>query len=255
MILSDIPLRERKAAKTKVELLNTMLKMTVHKPLAEITVKELCREIDISDATFFNYFPKKEDLLLYFIRLWSRQVYYLAEVNCKDKPHLYKIEYILLITSDDKTIGNERIMGEIISLFALNDFIGKITLDTLSDAELLIAFPELPDIINFPIESFDQIFVKYLNMAMLNGELPKNIDMNDALLSLGLVFMGIPLMLGPKMYFQLGGIYSLHLHYLWNRLREQYKLSDDQEEKRESLSKANNRHSDNNAFPSGCTTT
>jgi AcrR family transcriptional regulator len=72
--LKDLSLRERKYAQTKVNLLRTTVAKLNEKRLDEISVRELCDEVFISEATFFNYFPQKSDLLVYYIKLWSLEM-------------------------------------------------------------------------------------------------------------------------------------------------------------------------------------
>src|SRR5215210_4290457 len=69
-----ISLRERKFAKTKLALLRAAVTRLEQKRLSEITVKELCEHVQVSEATFFNYFPRKDDLLHYFTRIWTLEV-------------------------------------------------------------------------------------------------------------------------------------------------------------------------------------
>jgi hypothetical protein len=67
----DFPLRQRKYARTKLALMNAALERLKDKSLEEISVRELCEEAEVSEATFFNYFPSKTDLLVYFVQLWT----------------------------------------------------------------------------------------------------------------------------------------------------------------------------------------
>ena len=57
MSLASIPLRERKRARTRIALVEALLERLVERPLDAIQVAELVEAVDISPATFFNYFP------------------------------------------------------------------------------------------------------------------------------------------------------------------------------------------------------
>ena len=76
--LEEIPLRERKSARIKLALLDAALERMLKRPFAEITVKELCEAVEISEVTFFNYFHAKNELLRYYLRLWSVEVFWRA---------------------------------------------------------------------------------------------------------------------------------------------------------------------------------
>lgn len=64
---TKIPLRERKLAQTRLALLEEL----EAKPLADVRARDLCERVGISEATFFNHFASKSELLLYFVLLWS----------------------------------------------------------------------------------------------------------------------------------------------------------------------------------------
>ncbi len=72
--LHDIPLRERKQARSRLALLNAAVERMREKALADITVEELCQAAEVSKGTFFRYFARKVDLIFYYIRLWSIEV-------------------------------------------------------------------------------------------------------------------------------------------------------------------------------------
>lgn len=61
--LAQLSLREKKYAKTKLALLDAATERIGEKTFDAISVKELCEQAEVSEATFFNYFPKKQDLL------------------------------------------------------------------------------------------------------------------------------------------------------------------------------------------------
>ncbi|MCO4747179.1 MAG: TetR/AcrR family transcriptional regulator [Proteobacteria bacterium] len=71
MLLTDIPLRERKAGQMRVALVRALLARLVERPLAEIPVREICAEVGVSEPTFFNHFDGKSAALPYFVSLWS----------------------------------------------------------------------------------------------------------------------------------------------------------------------------------------
>jgi AcrR family transcriptional regulator len=57
-------LRERRMARTSVELTTEARRLTAERGLAGYTVEELCEAVGVSRRTFFNYFPSKEDAVL-----------------------------------------------------------------------------------------------------------------------------------------------------------------------------------------------
>ncbi|GIV35780.1 MAG: hypothetical protein KatS3mg032_0159 [Cyclobacteriaceae bacterium] len=63
-------LRKEKAARLKINILQQTLKLMGKKPFQDLHVDEICAAVRMSKVTFFKYFPQKEDLLLYYFRLW-----------------------------------------------------------------------------------------------------------------------------------------------------------------------------------------
>lgn len=68
---SQFGLRERKAAQTKAALMGAFLQQLQARPLEEVAVKQVCEAIPVSEVTFYNYFPRKQDVLTFHMALWS----------------------------------------------------------------------------------------------------------------------------------------------------------------------------------------
>jgi AcrR family transcriptional regulator len=58
-------LRERKKRKTKAAIQREALRLFRRKGYEETTVEEIAAAAEISPSTFFNYFPSKEDVVIY----------------------------------------------------------------------------------------------------------------------------------------------------------------------------------------------
>jgi len=74
MPINSLSLREKKQATLKLKILDTFDEKLKTKALADISVKEIAKELDISEMTFFNYFGSKKEVLVYFIELWSLEM-------------------------------------------------------------------------------------------------------------------------------------------------------------------------------------
>ena len=74
MPMNSLSLREKKQATLKLKILDTFDEKLKTKALTDISVKEVAKELDISEMTFFNYFGSKKEVLVYFIELWSLEM-------------------------------------------------------------------------------------------------------------------------------------------------------------------------------------
>jgi AcrR family transcriptional regulator len=217
MDIKEIPLRERKFAQTKLAIMNTAFDKILEKPLSEISVKEICDESNVSEGTFFNYFPKKSDLLLYFIQVWALEMNWHAKNKIAGKSGLEAIELIFLKTADMLKGNGIRIMDEIIAFFALTPEV--VTFPELSVAEKLVAFPELSNIEAIPAREMKELFLPNLELAIEKGELPSNIDYMQAIVALNCIFFGVPMALRLLDTSLIGEVYMQQLGLLWNGLR------------------------------------
>ena len=94
-----LPLRQRKFARTKLGLLEAAMAAIRDRPLDEVTVRELCEAVEISPAGFFNYFPKKTDLLVYYVQLWSIEMAWHGRRLAEQRGGLAAIEEVFAMIS------------------------------------------------------------------------------------------------------------------------------------------------------------
>jgi AcrR family transcriptional regulator len=213
-------LRERKFARTKLALLQAALERMRGKKLDEIPVKELCDEVEISEATFFNYFPKKSDLLHYLIKVWTIEVAWQAKSVVGEECGLSFIEQVFDYTGK-RLAEHPRLMLEIIAHMALEPHASACpkTNPELSLAEKLQAFPECAGVECVPELALPEVFRAPLERAVARGELPEKADIEAAVLGLLGIFFGVPLWLGPRESEQIRPAYHRQLKLLWAGLR------------------------------------
>jgi AcrR family transcriptional regulator len=211
----DIPLRERKFARTKVALLAAALRrLSQGRRLESIPVKELCEEVEVSEATFFNYFPRKSDLILYSVQLWTIE----AVARTRDLRGLSAIEEIFRMTGE-KLEPNLNFMLELIAQQAQND--DPQEFPDVSTAERLAAFPDLPGALDAEVRrSVSQLFRGHLTEAVDDGELPRTTDVEHGILCLATIFFGLPLVLHcGSIEAPVRALWQRQLHTLWAGLR------------------------------------
>ncbi|HEY5826689.1 MAG TPA: helix-turn-helix domain-containing protein, partial [Cyclobacteriaceae bacterium] len=149
-------LRKEKAARLKLSVLDNTLKLIGKKSFDDLYVEEICEKVKISKVTLFKYFPQKEDILLYYFRIWCLN----RAVELRDKPKegMQGVTYLFDKLSEDC----EDHPGIILSLFAyLADLRRTPKPFPVKLEEKRFLFPDREDIQNIDIQSVDQMFEKF----------------------------------------------------------------------------------------------
>lgn len=181
--------REIKTAKNKQAILQALLSKLDSQEFDEIKISELCSSASISQASFYNYFPHKADILVYYIQLWLVEVYWLNSVENK-KIGLKAIEGLFDNVAEIYT-KRPRLMKEIISLqIKSNRILGG---SSLSDADKLVAFPDWDNVECINIENLASLMSLGVQQAIEKNELPVNSDLTTLITALSAIFYTVPI--------------------------------------------------------------
>jgi AcrR family transcriptional regulator len=60
---SEVGMRQRKKQRTRQLIRDTAVRLFMERGFDQVTIAEIAREADVSEATVFNHFPTKEDLV------------------------------------------------------------------------------------------------------------------------------------------------------------------------------------------------
>jgi AcrR family transcriptional regulator len=167
-------LRKEKAARLKVHILDSTLKLIGKKSFEDLYVEGICEKVKISKVTLFKYFPQKEDILLYYFRVWclSRSV----EQAQKPREGLQGIYHLADKLADDC----EERPGIMLSLVAyLSDFKRPHKPFPLKPEEKKLLYPTVENIANIEIMSLDQMLEKFVLEAIFKKEITKTIATRD----------------------------------------------------------------------------
>lgn len=209
-------LRERKFARTRLSLAEAVTNHLEAASFESLSVKSLCERVQISEATFFNYFPKKEDLIVYLDRLWTLELNWYGRQATEQQHGLAVIEALFRYTSIQiqKKPG---LMGEIIAheARARERFDGP----EITPAERMIAFSDLDDINSLPDDSLENLLRGSLQAGIDQGELPPNTALAAAMVALVSIFYGVPLAMQHANPAAIGAMYRQQLALLWAGLR------------------------------------
>ncbi len=214
--LRKIPLRVRKHAQTRVALLQALLQELRDKPLDAVAVRDLCDHAEVSEATFFNYFSRKTELLGYLRDVWALELVWWGRRVAEDQPGLKAVEavYDKLAEQSQQHPGA---MMEILALHAQSR--EKPEPADIPLAERLIAFPEHEGIEDVASGGVESVLVPNLEQAMQKKELPANTPLPLVMMSLAGIFYGVPMALLPAQAAHLPSAYRQQLSLLWSGLR------------------------------------
>ncbi len=101
-------LREKKKTKTKNRIFEVAGRLFKEKGFENTTIDEITKEAEIAKGTFFNYFPTKEALLLYFGEQKDELTYRLIEnETARNIPTKDKIKNLLVFLAESYETDKE----------------------------------------------------------------------------------------------------------------------------------------------------
>jgi AcrR family transcriptional regulator len=161
-------LRKEKAARLKVHVLENTLKLAGKKSFDDLYVEDLCAKVKISKVTFFKYFPQKEDVLMYYLRIWC--LTRAAELKAKPKEGMQAMYYIF----DKMSETFEAHPGLLLGLVGyLSDMRRSAKPFPVKPEEKRLLFPNNDEIASVEMLSLDQMFEKFTLEAIFKKEMTK----------------------------------------------------------------------------------
>lgn len=200
----EYPLREKKHARTKIALMKAFIGRLRNCRFEDISIRDVCKSAEISEGTFFNYFPEKIDVITCYVNLMTMKVIW------KARQKIPKGKYIALINAFFEEQADEfariNIKYELISIIVVQH--EKPKKAAISDIEKHLFFPDLAGIEDIAPLLIDEFFRECLEGAQKNGELPKSVNIDNALVSL------LTIMVGTMIAVKFRDVKSVKYHYL-----------------------------------------
>jgi len=200
----EYSLREKKHARTKIALMNAFVGRLQKSRFEDISIRDVCKSVEVSEGTFFNYFPEKIDVITYYVNLMTMKFIWKAQKKVS------KGEYIALLNSFFEELGREsakiNITYELISIMVVQH--EKPKKADISDVEKHLFFPDLTGIEKISPLLMDEFFRECMEGALKTGELPGNVNIDNALVSL------ITIMVGTMIAVKFSDVKNIKYQYL-----------------------------------------
>lgn len=205
-------------AQKKQALVEVLLYRMQTEPFEEIKISDLCRDAQVSEASFYNYFPQKTDVLVYFVLLWSIEISWKLRYE-NHIAGLLEIEQFFRELAQSIT-EQATLIAEIIAFQIKWTPSGK--WPQLTDADKLVAYPEYEKILTIEAEGLDKILMPSLEEAVARGELPQSTPLQVISSGISALFFGIPMLVKQVPIDRLHDIFLEQLRLLWDGARKRY---------------------------------
>ena len=209
-------LREKKHAKTKIALAKAFLERLKSTRFSDISIKEVCNVVEVSEGTFYNYFSNKIELARYFERLTLLKVAWEVQKKEQQLKPLEMIEYAFDLMAIE--ISQPFLFYEMVSLFTTE----RIKLkegQALTEAEKYFAFPKCNDIEKVEVVTIENLFSELVNKAQKKGTISKEIKASDILINLMAILIGVPLAIEIEDFDKINRLYRSQLALLWKAVK------------------------------------
>lgn len=162
-----IPLRDRKSAKIRLQILDCAMKLIGDDgTFRDIHVEQIADKAEISRATLFNYFSQKEDIMIYAFEVWNFQR--MVEQRLNVKSGVKAIRHLFFKGAE--TYSRQRGLAlSVVSLIAnIRQRPKKVS---LSYAERAQIYPEIPWIEEVEVTSLYTMFKQHVDEAREKKEI------------------------------------------------------------------------------------
>jgi len=199
-------LREIKKTRTKLSILTSCLSLIQDKTFREVRLEDICERAEVSKVTFFKFFPRKEDLLVYFMRLWLDQR--ILDLKAHPRRGLDAIRLFLKDVAD----GSKDRPGLMLSLISfLAEERMHPSMPVLSDAEIHLLYPGREMFIDPVVPNLGDLFHRFISEARHDGEIRSDRSIDDLVQLLFSIFYGAYLTAHIYQERDIMKVYEMHL--------------------------------------------
>ena len=181
--------REIKTAQNKQAILNGLLARMHNEPFDRIKISDLCNDATVSQASFYNYFPQKTDILIYYIQLWTVEMHW----QISAKKNLTGLKAIEELFNDTAKVcaAQPQLLAEIVSFQAKS--LKTVQTSPLTEADKLVAYPNCEGIETVFVKDLTDLLSINIQQAINEKELPPCCDNATLIVALSSIFFSVPI--------------------------------------------------------------
>ena len=179
-------LREIKHARTKLGLMNAFVERLKDSDFDDISVRQICRDAEVAEKTFFNYFPEKISVVDYYIQLRTLRTVFLARKALSGGKYLDLIDRVFSRMGEE--LNDSDVIYQIISVLLIRGP-HRANVD-VGAFEKQLAFPDCKGIEELPAIRLEDWIRECVAAARKNGELPLRTNIDDLVVSLITILTG-----------------------------------------------------------------
>lgn len=218
MELNQYSLRERKHARTKIAVINAFIDALEKSRYEDISIRSICKAVDISEGTFFNYFSEKLDILDYYAQLLFLKINWDARQEANEEDFPYFLDVLFRKLAEEHK--NPNIIYKMMSVLLVQQQRPKRV--EIPEVELKTFFPDCPGIEDIPQVRPGEFFSECLEKARKNNKIPAGVKLEDLNISLNTILIGTMLALKFGEQSSKGYHYERQLKLLWKALAIKY---------------------------------
>mgnify|MGYP001379961643 FL=1 len=204
-----LPLREIKKARSKIALFKASFELLGKMSFKAMKIEDICEKAEVSKVTFFKFFPQKEDLLIYFMRLWLTDR--LIEFKLQPKRGIEAIRHLFQSVAEGAG-KNPKLMLSLIGY--LSEVNMHPNMPTLSEAEIQILYPGVEELVDAEAPNLGSLFYRFIEEAKEDGDISRRLPTDDLVKAMFTIFYGAYLTAHIYSSDQFMEFYDMHLKLL-----------------------------------------
>ncbi|MFA5250193.1 MAG: hypothetical protein WC371_02140 [Parachlamydiales bacterium] len=206
-----IALRKKKFFKTRLSLANAFVEKLKTKKFDAISIKDICSATEVSEATFFNYFPQKLDIILYLLKIKLFKTFWNIYNFPQDLSATGRIEKTFELFANE--ITHPYIFFEIIFILGTQNL--RMNSVAISKDEFKYIYPECQKAGEIRLKTLRRYFAETIQKGIQKNEFSKNISKPKLVRFLMTILKGVPLSTPLSEFNRIAALYQEHLSILW----------------------------------------